>query len=285
MNLTHAIKKRYLAPLILVSANLFFTGSFSLVKFLSLELPIYTIMLCRFLAGPVYLGPYFLVTKKPIKITNWPCMWMRIMFGLLAMTCLFLAFKYGQLAKSVLIFELSVIWTLLYGWWRYGNVPHQYSLMAIPLAFIGVVAVLQPTGIFQFQIGDVFAFLGSIFNAGVYVTVKNLRQDHSTESIVFISYVILAALVLVPNLTSIPTITGSTLIALVIMCTIGFLGQMGMVLGFKFATAGISSLFMLSIIPLTAVSGLIIFNEVLNSLAWVGIILVILSLAIVARWQ
>ena len=158
------MKKRYLAPLILISANIFFTGSFSLVKFLSIELPVYTIMLSRFLAGPVYLGPYFLVSKKALSVTNWPYMLMRVFFGVTAMTCLFLAFKYGQLAKSMLIFELSVIWTLLYGWWRYGNMPHKYSLMAIPFAFLGMFAVLQPTGLFAFQVGDLFAFIGSILN-------------------------------------------------------------------------------------------------------------------------
>ena len=69
------------------------------------------------------------------------------------------------------------------------------------------------------------------------------------------------------------------------MCTVGFLGQMGMVLGFKFATAGISSLLMLSIIPFTAISGVFLFNEALNGVAWLGIGCVLVALAIIGRWQ
>ena len=279
------VKKQLLAPLILISANICFTGSFSLVKFLSIELPVYTIMLCRFLAGPIYLGPYFLLSRNTVKVTNWPYMVLRVVFGVSAMTCLFLSFKYGQLAKSMLIFELSVIWTLLYGWLRFGNMPHKYSLMAIPLAFAGIIAVLQPTNFFSFQIGDGFAFLGSILNAGVYVTIKKLRNDHDTSTVVFVSYILSAIIMLVPNIIGLPTITGSLFIGLCVMCTIGFLGQMGMVLGFKYATAGISSLLMLSIIPFTALSGVLVFNEVLTLLSWVGIGLVLLALAIIGRWQ
>tara|TARA_A100001015_G_C14899021_1_gene675626 strand:- start:157 stop:996 length:840 start_codon:yes stop_codon:yes gene_type:complete len=279
------MKKRYLAPLILVSANIFFTGSFSLVKFLSIELPVYTIMLSRFLAGPICLGPYFIAVKKRPVVSNWPYMIMRVFFGVTAMTCLFLAFKYGQLAKSMLIFELSVIWTLMYGWLRYGNMPHRYSLMAIPLAFAGMVAVLQPTGFFDFQIGDLFAFLGSILNAGVYVTIKKLRDDHDTSTVVLVSYILSALIMIVPNLIAAPTLNVNLLLGLCAMCTVGFFGQMGMVLGFKFATAGISSLLMLSIIPFTALSGVLIFAESLNLLAWIGIGCVLLALGIIGRWQ
>jgi len=279
------MKKAYLAPLILITANVFFTGSFSLVKYLSLNVPVFTIMLGRFLAGPLYLGPYFMVSKKPIKVTNWPYFFLRVFFGVSAMSCLFFAFKYGQLAKSLLIFELSVIWTLLYGWFRYGNIPHRYSLMAIPVAFIGIFAVLQPQGLFRFQIGDMYAFAGSILNAGVYISIKTLRNDHDTSTVVLVSYILSAGVMLIPNLVSIPQLNGSLIVGLLLMSSVGFVGQMGMVLGFKYATAGISSLFMLSIIPFTAISGVLIFNETLNIMAWFGIGFVILALAIIGRWQ
>jgi drug/metabolite transporter (DMT)-like permease len=279
------MKKRYFAPLILISANLFFTGSFSLVKYFSLNIPVYTIMLFRFLAGPIYLGPYFVVSKKSLKVTNWTFFCLRVGFGVAAMMCLFLAFKYSQLAKSLLIFELSVLWTLLYGWIRLGNRPHLFSLLVIPIAFIGILFVLQPNGLFSFQLGDGFAFLGSILNAGVYISIKELRNDHDTSTVVLVSYVISALILLIPNLIYIPQLSAAQLVGLCLMSSIGFVGQMGMTLGFKFATAGISSLLMLSIIPLTSMSGMLFFGESLNLLAWIGISLVVLALAIIGRWQ
>ena len=90
---------------------------------------------------------------------------------------------------------------------------------------------------------------------------------------------------LIPNLISIPQLNASLVVGLLLMSSVGFVGQMGMVLGFKYATAGISSLLMLSIIPFTAISGVLIFNETLNIMAWFGIGFVILALAIIGRWQ
>lgn len=276
---------RYLAPIILISANLFFTGSFSLVKYLSTNVPVHTIMLIRFLAGPIYLGPFFLLKKKRISVTNWPYFLMRVIFGVCAMTCLFLAFKYGELAKSTLIFELGVIWTLLYGWWRTGTTPHRYTLAAIPLAFIGIWAVLQPEEWTQFQIGDGFAFLGSLLNTGVFVSIKELRHDHDTSTVVLVSYILSAAILVIPNLTSMPTLSMPSFAGLALMSSIGLCGQIGMVMGFKYASAGISSLMMVSIIPFTAISGFFLFNEQVNALAWCGILMVISALAIIGRWQ
>jgi len=279
------MKQIYLAPLILISANLFFTGSFSLVKLLSLNVPVYSIMLFRFLAGPVFLGPYFLASKKSLKVTNWRLFFLRVSFGVSAMMCLFLAFKYSQLAKSLLIFELSVLWTLLYGWIRFGNKPHLFSLFSIPVAFAGILCVLQPTGVFSFQLGDGFAFLGSILNAGVYITLKQLRNDHDTSTVVLVTYVLSALILLIPNLMFIPLLSKTQLLGLCLMSSIGFVGQMGMTLGFKFATAGISSLLMLSIIPFTSLSGMLFFDESLNIIAWVGVGLVMVALSVIGRWQ
>ena len=279
------MRKYILAPVILITANIFFTGSFSLVKYLSINVPVYVIMLFRFLAGPVFLGPYFFCLQKPLQVKNWPLFILRIGFGVSAMTCLFFAFKYTELAKSLLIFELSVIWTLIYGWIRYRNKPHFLSLIAIPVAFIGVFFVLQPTGLLDFQKGDFFAFLGSILNAGVYVTLKKLRTDHDTSTVVFVTYCLSSAILLIPFLLNAVSLSLDMLLGLTIMASIGFVGQLAMTAGFKFASAGISSLFMLSIIPFTAISGAVFFDETLNLLASTGIVLVLGSLVIIGKYR
>jgi drug/metabolite transporter (DMT)-like permease len=279
------IKPRYLSPLILTIGNLFYTGSFSLVKFFSLTVGVETIMLFRFLAGPLYLIPYFLIKKKNIKIHNFPVFLCRIFFGVTGMTCLFLSFKYGDIGKSMLIFECATIWTLLYGYFMHKEIPHKYSLFAIPFAFLGLILILKPYPILTLQLGDAFAFLGSILNAGVYISLKKLRHQHDTETIVLVTYAISALIMLIPVLLHPPVITTLPIKGLILMCSIGFVGQLCMTLGFKFATAGVSSMFMLSIIPLTTLSGILLFNEIYTTVFWMGMGLVIASLIVIARWQ
>ncbi|MBE32898.1 hypothetical protein CL647_02040 [bacterium] len=275
----------YKSPLILTTTNLFFVCSFSIVKFLSSTVAIETIMLFRFLAGPVFLIPFFILTKKPIIIKSYSLFIFRIFFGISAMSCLFLSFKYGQIGKSMLIFECSTIWTLILSYIFYKNKPHYISLLTIPFVFIGLYLVLQPQSMTTFNQGDLFALLGSFFNTGVYITLKQLRYSHDTTTIVLICYFFSALIVSIPAIISPPMISLETIGYLILMCSVGFLGQLGMTLGFKFASAGICSLLMLSIVPLTTLSGILFFGESYQALVWLGLILIFSCLILISRWQ
>lgn len=279
------MSKSIKAPLQLLTANLFFTGSFSLVKLISTTLSVDVIMLVRFLAGPVFLIPFFLMKRKKIHITSYPMFFLRICFGISAMSCLFLSFKYGQIGKSMLIFECSAIWTLCFGYIAHKNKPHKASLLAIPLAFIGLFLILKPEQITEFNIGNAFALLGSFLNAGVYITVKKLRDNHDTATIVLVTYTISALIMLVPTLISAPIISSTNLMLLTLMGSIGLIGQLFMTLGFKYSSAGICSLLMLMLVPLTTLSGLFFFNETHTLSTWIGIGLIFFTLVIISKYQ
>ena len=125
----------------------------------------------------------------------------------------------------------------------------------------------------------------AILNAGVYITLKELRNDHDTSTVVLVTYALSALILLIPNLIVIPQLSMTQFLGLCLMSSVGFVGKMGMTLGFKFATAGISSLLMLSIIPFTSLSGMIFFDESLNIITWVGISLVVAALSVIGKWQ
>ena len=154
-----------------------------------------------------------------------------------------------------------------------------------PIVFFGVILVVNPINILSFSIGDIFAFMGSIFNAGVYISLKKLREDHDTVTVVFWTYLLSFFIICIPALYSMTQLTNLTILQLIIMCTIGFGGQMFMVLGFKYASAGISSLFMISIIPLTTLSGVLFFNEQYTAQMIAGIILVFGALSVISKFR
>ena len=279
------VDKKYWAPLILVTGNVFYTISFSLVKYFSLTIPLQGIMLVRFMAGPIYLIPYFLILRKKFHVQSYGIFALRIIFGVTGMTCLFLSFKYGQIGKSMLIFECATIWTLLYGYFMHKQRPHRHSLRMIPVAFLGIFLVTQPSIHTGLELGDAFALVGSILNAGVYITLKQLRSNHDTATIVLATYCCSTFLMVVPNMMSPVSLTTNMVIGLCMMASVGFIGQMCMTLGFKYASAGISSLFMLSIIPLTTLSGIIIFDETYNVGVWFGLACIIGALGVISKWQ
>jgi len=275
----------YKAPVIILIANLFFTVSFSLVTYLSSVVPTETIMLFRFLAGPAFLIPYFLSLKKKLVIHSYRLFAFRIFFGISAMSCLFLSFKYGQIGKSMLIFECSALWTLLLSYFIYKHKPHVYSLLCVPFVFLGLFLVIQPTETTSINLGDLFALLGSFLNTGVYLSLKALRHHHDTPTIVLITYFFSALIVGIPSFIAPPILTLELFGLFCLMCTVGFVGQLLMTQGFKYASAGICSLLMLGIVPLTSISGFLFFNEYYDATIWLGIILIFISLGIISRWQ
>jgi drug/metabolite transporter (DMT)-like permease len=103
------ILKRYFGPISIVLANIFFMGSFSLAKLNTSHTAIAVIMFFRFLAGPVWLAPYIKIKRHPIPMTSWKLLFLRIGLGILGMSSLFAAFKFGDIGKSTLIFELSIV--------------------------------------------------------------------------------------------------------------------------------------------------------------------------------
>ena len=105
MNTFRFLSSLTIGPLIIFSANAFFAVSFSLAKWLTAGTSIWIIMFFRFLAAPIYLGPYCTIKKQPVTIHDWPLLLIRVVCGMGAMTLLFFAYKYGGIAKSTLIFE------------------------------------------------------------------------------------------------------------------------------------------------------------------------------------
>jgi drug/metabolite transporter (DMT)-like permease len=219
----------------------------------------------------------------PITIQSKRLFFVRAAFGLSSTFCLFLSFKYGQIGKSMLIFECSAIWTLIYGYFMYKNKAHIYSIWSIPIAFLGIYFILQPEN--GISMGDFYALLGSILNAGVYLSLKELRKNHNTGTTVLVSYSISGALISIPNIISFPSLSINITFLLIIMAIIDLAGQCLMTMGFKYSTAGIASLLMLSIVPLTTFSGLLFFNETFTVITWLGITTIFSALFVIGKWQ
>ena len=282
------IKPQYyvrLAPFIIIAANVFFTGSFSIAKLMTKEVGIIVILLFRFLAGPIYLLPYSAFKKCSLKMNDWGLLFFRVFCGVGAMASLFLSFKYGDIGKGTLIFELSILWTVFVDAIYLKQRLHRLTKIAIPVAFIGLFLVINPTNLSTLSLGDGFALLGSLFNTGVYISLKKLRTTYGTVAVVFWSYALAALILVIPALNQLSLISISHVKLLIIMSSIGIIGQLLMTLGFKFSQAGISSLFMMSLIPFTTLSGIFIFDEVYTSLTLIGMSLIFGSLMVIAKYR
>jgi len=282
----------YIGPILIVSSSLLFAISHSLSKFLTGILSVPEVMLLRFLLSPLILLPMILLGILHYKVHSWKKMWVRTFFGVFSMFFYFLALKYGDAGKATLIFQCSTIWVYVFERLFWGISPSIQTKLMVPIAMIGTLLVIQPAGLLAWHPADVLAIIASIFNAGVFLSLKSLRNDHSSISIVVANQTLSALVVIVFNLMTLPTLstqviapTPSLLIAIAGLSITGFLGNIAMTAGFKFTSATVSANLLLLVVPLMYLAGILFFNETVNSLSIVGGILTLVSLVIISKYR
>ncbi len=271
--------------LMVLSANVFFAASHTLVKALSGALPVTHMMLFRFIAGPLLLLPYFLYTRKKLIIHNKTMLFARTFFGVSAMYLYFYAMTQTDIGTATLIFNCSTIWAIVLSMKLFKDTPSIQTKWAIPIAFIGLYLVLKPQNLIFITLGDACALTASFFNAGVVLSLKELRKTNTTENVVFFNYLLSAFIIFIPFASDwvIPNLSQWG-----ILCSIGAIGVIGQLLmttGYKYAPASIAGSVSLINVPIMTLSGWFFFGQQLDALTLAGTSLVFLSLVVITKFR
>lgn len=260
--------------------------SHALAKFLAAFIPVSEIMFVRFIFGPLMIFPFLLLGKIKFKITRWSLIFWRTFFGITAMFGYMLALKLGDPGKVSLIFQCSSLWVYVLGKLFFGDNPSIQTKYAIPIAFLGLGLVIQPQNLYIIQLPDLISFIASLLNAGVLLSLKELRRDHGSYSILFANYTLSS---IVTGLWMLPEVIIphklSILGALIAMGFTGFIGNLCMTIGFKYTSASVASNLMLLLIPLMYLVGIIFFQETLDLHSIMGIVVVLASMIVISKYQ
>lgn len=283
--LMNSRRSHIFGPSLLIFTNICYVFSHSLAKHLSTLLPVSEIMWARFAFGPLILLPLAFLGILPFKIQRWKMMSARTFFGISAMFLYFLALKYGDAGKASLLFHASSLWTFIIAKQWFNENPSIQTKYLIPISFIGLWLVLRPSHIFDITLSDGFALIASILNAGVNLTLKDLRNDHDSASILLANYGISTLVLTAVALPNVVIPTGDTGWILIAMGFIGFIGNFAMTIGFKYTLASVSSNLMLLLVPLMYLSGVVFFNETLDILSMCGVGIVLACLGAIAWYQ
>ncbi|RAP31262.1 hypothetical protein DID78_01795 [Candidatus Marinamargulisbacteria bacterium SCGC AG-343-D04] len=267
---------------LLMSSHIIFSVNFSVVKYLTDQYSVSQLMLFRFIAGPFFLIPYLLKPLPSFKHIRF--LLGRTLFGVAAMTCLYLGFKYSNPGQVTLLFSCSIIWTYIASRIIFKEKPHIFSLWAIALSFLGLFLILRPDKL-PLTLGVIFPLLGSFFNTGMSLCLKRARDHYSSIFIVLFFH-----LVSIPILAPFADLSTSlfTFTTLKWMCLVGglsILAQVLMTKGYKYCYTTISSASSIIGVPLMYLSGFIFFNETLSILNGVGIFIVLGSMFVIAKYK
>ena len=230
----------------------------------------------RFSLSLIILLPWFLKDPALFKITQPKNFILRSISGLLALSCMFYAFKYISLADGLLLNNTNALFVPVLAWIMLRTITPIKVWIATLIGFIGVICILHPDkGIFNYAalIGLASGFFGGIS----LVQIRQLTKINSTQQILFYYFLtgtIVAGLIL-PFLWVTPNL--HVWLLLIAIGVFSAIYQVLMVLSFTYAPVRLMSTVMFSCVAFGAFFDWMIWNKLPGFLTMVGMLLVIIS--------
>ena len=266
----------------LVVASLSFSIMTVCVKKVDERIPIYELVFFRSLISLLITS--LIIKRKNIEPwgNNKPLLILRGILGTFALLFIFYAIRNMPLSISTVIQYTYPILISIFAGIFIKEKTGRNLIFALLIGWAGIIIVLDPTKSsdlnIQFETLTVFiAFLGAVFTALAYVTVKKL--SYSEDIYVIIKYFPLVSIITLLPIVCINWATPN-LSDLIWIFGIGFFTQLGqtfITLGLKQLPATVASSINYLQVPFGAIFGVILFGEKININFLLGSSLVLLG--------
>ena len=266
----------------LIFASFFFSLMTLCVKKIDNAVPIYELVFFRSLIS-------LLITRSILNHKNinpWgnnkPLLILRGLLGTLALVCIFYAIRNLPLSISTVIQYTYPIFISIFAGMFINEKITRNIVIALIIGWTGILIILNSTQLsnINVEIENIWvfiAFLGSIFTALAYVTVKKLAF---TEDVyVIIQYFPLVSLIILMPITFINWVTPNwnDLIWIIGIGLFTQLGQTFLTLGLKSLPASEASTINYLQVFFGSIWGILFFNETININFLIGALLVLLG--------
>ncbi len=266
----------------LILASFFFSLMTLCVKKIDNAVPIYELVFFRSLIS-------LLITRSILNHKNinpWgnnkPLLILRGLLGTLALVCIFYAIRNLPLSISTVIQYTYPIFISIFAGMFINEKITRNIVIALIIGWTGILIILNSTQLsnINVEIENIWvfiAFLGSIFTALAYVTVKKL--SFTEDVYVIIQYFPLVSLIILMPITLINWVTPNwyDLIWIIGIGLFTQLGQTFLTLGLKRLPASEASTINYLQVFFGSIWGIIFFNETININFLIGALLVLLG--------
>jgi drug/metabolite transporter (DMT)-like permease len=217
--------------------------------------------------GMAAAGRARLRTERPVPLI------LRGIFGTLAISLFFTSITHSQLTKGTLLTYTYLIFAPLFSalWLR--ERPTWVALGALLVSAAGILLVVRPD-VRHINLGDVAGLGSGILSGLAITTIRDLRRTESAPIIFFslclcgtLVLGVLLALAAVGPLASLgrPRLPGGT--AMLLLLGVGVTstaGQLILTWGFRYTSTSLGSLISVTVVPISAVAGILLFGETLH---------------------
>lgn len=201
----------------------------------------------------------------------------RSIMGYLGMLFTFLAAVNMKLADATIISKLSPFLVILICYFAYGEKITKYQLIAIIIAFIGMLFVVKPEGNFITK-GSIYALCNAIFAAISYSAIRGLNIKKVDGNVIIIVFSLLCMIFSLPFMFYYkPTLMLDTLLYLLLLGIFGVIGQYGITFAYVFAPAKDVSVFEYTQVLFSAILGYLFLNQLPDIYSFIGYIIIIFA--------
>ncbi len=204
--------------------------------------------------------------------------------GVVSVTSLVLwamSLQYTTVAKSMLLNNLTPIFTSLGSWLLFRKQFDRRFLLGMGIALVGAIALsledLQSAD--GLLIGDLYALLSAVFLGSYFLIAEKLRQRFSATTILLWRCAVGSALVLPLTLATESQLFPTSLVPFLAVCGLGIIGEgLGQRLiadSMQQFSSSFVALFLLLEPILSSILAWVIFAEALTSSTWVGFAVVL----------
>lgn len=217
-------------------------------------------------AGTLFLRQGNTLEKISVAKKNIPTLILRSLFGTMGMVFHFYAISKLTLAAAGIFNKISPFFAILFAAILLKEHVSKAQVLAILIAFTGVVIMLNPHGE-DFSAKRLFpsliAIAGGISAGAAYTFVRKLGSKGVDSSLIVAFFAGFSALVLLPwVILHGQAISAKQLIYLILVGIFGLGGQYGVTLAYKFAPPNEISIFDYSNIIFATLLGIFFLNEI-----------------------
>ncbi len=252
------------------------TTMFAIVKQMSIEVPIFVVALARTFFALCMLTPWIVRNGRAGIGTTRPGLhFVRAFFGITAFVCVVFALEHLILADVMVLAFTSPFWSILIGAIVLHEAIRGRRVAATLVGFCGVLMIVKPQG--GIEAAMLLALLSAILSSCAMISMKSLSSTEPPTRIVFY-FMFFGTLIMLPGAVltwETPTLvqTGWLLLAGVL----GAVGQDFLARAYDAGEIGIVAPFDFMRLPVAALLGYLIFNELPDPWSIAGTVVIVAS--------
>jgi drug/metabolite transporter (DMT)-like permease len=245
---------------IMLEACFFFAVFDSLTKYLIDSFTTGEIVFVRFCFGAIMMLPSLLRQRSAIRSKDYFLLMLRALSGAGTFYLTLLAFRSGALSVTMVLFFTNPLWALFLGALFLKEHLTWERTLCVVTAIIGIAVLIRPWGE-GIALSHLYGLAAGVLGGANSVMTRHLRARISSR-VIYAFHCFVGTVISVPFLfghVRIPALMDGTV--LLIAAAFGLLGQVAMNHGFRFVRAAEGSTLLMVESILTAVVGIILFNE------------------------